>query len=129
MVTTMSSAALIQQTIDTMLTAKRLSPEVNAQVIKDALQGSSEAKHAWPMATSQEDITDRASQIQVPTLVIAGELDKVEPVAVLQSELLARIPHAEMKVIPATGHMSPLESPTEVAELISYFLKKNAWVG
>ena len=60
--------------------------------------------------------------IQVPTLVIAGELDKVDPVSELQSELLSRIPHAEMKVVPATGHLSPLESPNEVAELITRFL-------
>jgi pimeloyl-ACP methyl ester carboxylesterase len=44
MVRTMGSAVLIQQTIDDMLTAKRLSPEVNAQVIEDALRGSPEAK-------------------------------------------------------------------------------------
>jgi pimeloyl-ACP methyl ester carboxylesterase len=129
MVATMDSAGLIQQTIDTMLTAKRLSPDVNAQVIEDALRGSPEAKRAWPLATSQEDIRESVSQIQVPTLVIAGELDKVDPVSELKTELLPRIPHAEMKIIPATGHLSPLESPTEVAELISYFLKRNAWIG
>ena len=36
--------------------------------------------------------------------------------------LLSRIPHAEMVIIPATGHLSPLESPIEVAELITRFL-------
>jgi pimeloyl-ACP methyl ester carboxylesterase len=54
-------------------------------------------------------------------LVIAGELDKVDSVSELQSELLPRIPHAEMKIIPATGHLSPLESPIELAEIISHF--------
>jgi hypothetical protein len=28
------------------------------------------------------------------------------------------------KVIPATGHLSPLESPIEVAEIAGYFLEK-----
>ena len=129
MVNIMNSAALIQQTIDNMLTAKRLSSEVNAQVIEDGLRGSPEAKRAWPISTSQEDLREIVSQIQVPTLVIAGELDKVDPVSELQSELLPRIPHAEMKIIPATGHLSPLESPTEVAEMIRYFLEKNGWTG
>jgi pimeloyl-ACP methyl ester carboxylesterase len=124
MVRTMDSAVLIQQAIDNMLTAKRLSPDVNAQVIEDALRGSPEAKRAWPISTSQEDIRERAGLIQVPTLVIAGELDKVDPVSELQSELLSRIPHAEMVIIPATGHLSPLESPIEVAELITRFLEQ-----
>jgi pimeloyl-ACP methyl ester carboxylesterase len=124
MVGVMNSAVLIQQTIDNTLTAKRLSSEVNAQVIEDALGGSPEAKRAWPMSTSQEDIRERVGRIQVPTLVIANELDKVDPVSELQAELLPRIPHAEMKIIPATGHLSPLESPIELAEIINHFSEK-----
>ena len=62
MVNIMNSAALIQQTIDNMLTAKRLSSEVNAQVIEDGLRGSPEAKRAWPISTSQEDLREIVSQ-------------------------------------------------------------------
>jgi pimeloyl-ACP methyl ester carboxylesterase len=124
MVGVMNSAALIQQTIDNTLTAKRLSSEVNAQVIEDALGGSPEAKRAWPMSTSQEDIRERVGRIQVPTLVVANELDKVDPVPELRAELLPRIPHAEMKIIPATGHLSPLESPLELAEIIGQFSER-----
>jgi pimeloyl-ACP methyl ester carboxylesterase len=36
----------------------------------------------------------------------------------------ARIPYAEMKIIPATGHMSPLESPVELAETIGHSSEK-----
>jgi pimeloyl-ACP methyl ester carboxylesterase len=97
---------------------------MDAQVIEDALRGSPEAKRAWPISTSPEDIRERVRLVQVPTLVIAGELDKVDPVSELQSELLSRISHAEMKIIPATGHLSPLESPIEVAELIIRFLEQ-----
>jgi pimeloyl-ACP methyl ester carboxylesterase len=127
MVNVMNSADLIQQTIDTMLTAKRLGAEVNAQVIEDGLRGSPEAKRAWPLSTSQEDLREVVGRIEVPTLIIAGELDKVDPASELKSQLLPRIPHAEMKIISATGHLSPLESPTEVAELITYFVEKNSW--
>ncbi len=58
----------------------------------------------------------------MPTLLIAGELDQVDPVETLRAELLARIHHAVMSVLPETGHLSPLESPREVAALISEFL-------
>ena len=123
MASVLNSADRMQQTINNILTAKRLSPDVNAQVIEDGLSGSPEAKRAWPFSTSQEDLTKLIGRIQVPTIVIAGELDKVDPVASLQDELLARIPHAEMKIIPATGHLSLLESPNEVAGFITNFLE------
>jgi pimeloyl-ACP methyl ester carboxylesterase len=124
MVGIMNSAPLIQQTIDNTLTSKRLSAELIAQVIEDALGGSPEAKRAWPMSTSQEDIRERVSRIEVPTLVIANELDKVDPVSELRAELLPRIPHAKMEIIPATGHLSPLESPIELAKIIARFSEK-----
>ncbi len=84
------------------------------------------AKIAWPRYTSQEDISAVVSAITVPTLVIAGELDRVDTVSTLETELLARIPHAVMHVLPGTGHLSPLESPRDVAELIGQFLSSLA---
>ena len=51
-------------------------------------------------------------------MVIAGELDRVDSVATLRDELLPRIPQAQMHVLPGTGHLSPLESPDQVAALI-----------
>ena len=76
---------------------------------------------AWPRATSLEDITGEMTAIAVPTVVIAGECDKVDPVDVLRAEVLTRIPQAVMHVLPGTGHLSPLESPQELAALIGRF--------
>ena len=70
MVKTMDSAVLIQQAIDNMLTAKRLSPEVNAQVIEDALRGSPEAKRAWPISTSQEALPAKAAAAAAYTCML-----------------------------------------------------------
>ena len=55
------------------------------------------------------------ASIDAPTIVISGELDQVDRVATLQAELLPRIPHAAMHILPGTGHLSPLEAPAEVA--------------
>ncbi|WP_063779099.1 alpha/beta fold hydrolase [Caballeronia mineralivorans] len=108
--------------IDQMLTAKTLSPKHREQVIEDSLRGALQAKLAWPQATSLEDLTHDVAVIEVPTIVIAGELDRIDGIAILEAELLTRVPHAVMHVLPGTGHLSPLESPAEVAGIIREFV-------
>ena len=93
------------------------------QVIEDSLRGAPQAKAAWPNSTSYEDITVEVAEINVPTLVIAGELDRIDPVAVLQTEVVSRIPQATMRVLAGTGHLSPLESPAEIADIIGDFVE------
>ena len=107
--------------IDQMLAAKVLSPEDREQVIEDSLRGAPQAKAAWPRSTSLEDITRNVADIEVPTMVISGELDRVDSVDTLKTELLSRIPHATLHVVPGTGHLSPLESPQELARVIGAF--------
>jgi pimeloyl-ACP methyl ester carboxylesterase len=116
-----ASREAVEAALDTTLTAKALSPEDRAQVIEDSLRGAPQAKAAWPRSTSLEDITRQVSAIAVPTIVIAGELDRVDSVETLRSEVLSRIPHAVLHVVPNTGHLSMLESPEILARLILEF--------
>ncbi|WP_144141283.1 alpha/beta fold hydrolase [Paraburkholderia sp. BCC1884] len=119
-----TSRASVEATLDGMLSARPLSPARRQQVIDDSLRGAAAAKTAWPRATSQEDISREVASIEVPTLVIAGELDRVDSVATLEAELLPRVPQAVMHVLPGTGHLSPLESPDEIATLIHAFTQR-----
>jgi pimeloyl-ACP methyl ester carboxylesterase len=114
----------VEAAIDNMLTTKSLSVEDREQVIEDSLRGAPPAKLAWPRTTSLEDITKQVEAINVPVGVIAGELDKVDPVDTLKKELLTRIPQAVLDVVPGTGHLSILESPDEVARLICDFANR-----
>ena len=116
-----ASRETVEAAIDNVLTAKALSSEDREQVIKDSLRGAAPAKVAWPRATSLEDTSRQVSAINVPTVVIAGELDKIDTVETLKKELLTRIPQAVLHVVPGTGHLSMLESPEEVARLIGDF--------
>lgn len=118
-----ASAESTGMALDHMLTAKPLSTAHRAQAIEDSLRGAPQAVAAWPNSTSYEDISADVHKINVPTLVIAGELDKVDPVGILEAEILTRIKQATMKVIPGTGHLSPLESPIEVAQMIQHFVE------
>ncbi len=118
------SRAAVEATIDNVLTAKPLPEEIRKQVTEDSLKGASAAKLAWPLATSQEDITHQVGNIDVPTIVIAGELDKVDTPNVLKTELLSRVPTASIHVLAGTGHLSMLESPLEIATLIRRFCER-----
>jgi 3-oxoadipate enol-lactonase len=69
-----------------------------------------------------EDISSAVLNINVPTLVLAGENDQVEGVATLEQELIPRICDAQMKLIPRSGHISPLEVPDVIATGIRNFL-------
>lgn len=112
----------VEFVIDNVLTAKPLDATLREQVIEDSLKGAPQAKAAWPDIAMREDITAAATSINVPTIVISGELDQVDQVGTLQSELLPLIPHAAMHILPGIGHLSPLEAPAEVARLIANFL-------
>lgn len=113
-----STRETVEMTIDQVLTAKPLSAADRAQVIEDSLRGAPQAKGAWPNSTSQEDISDAVKPIGVPTVIIAGEADRVDTVEAIRSELIPCIPGAVLHVLPETGHLSPLEAPRELAHLI-----------
>lgn len=69
-----------------------------------------------PLA-GRESLLDELGRIDRPTLVLVGEEDLSLPVA--RSRALADgIPGAELRVIPAAGHLAPLEQPEAVAEAL-----------
>jgi len=108
-------------TIKHALAPEGLHPDDFEGVIADSLAGALAAKEAWPLVTSQEDITAAAENIDVPVIVLSGEHDRVDPPEVLRRELLPRIAQAKLYVLPKVGHLSPLVAPSEIADLISAF--------
>lgn len=108
--------------LDNVLTAVSLAPERREQVIEDSLRGAPQAKAAWLNVAMREDITADVVAINVPVLVISGELDKVDRVETLRAELLSRIFGARLEVLPGIGHLSPLEAPSAVASAIRRFV-------
>lgn len=68
------------------------------------------------------DFSSRLGEIQVPTLVLVGDEDKMTPVRFAEG-LAAGIPNAEMEVIPGAGHMLPLEKPGAAAERARAFIQ------
>lgn len=69
------------------------------------------------------EVQKRLHEITVPTLVLAGDSDRMTSLA--QAQFLAQnIPQAQLQVIANAGHMIPLARPQAVAEAVEQWLKE-----
>lgn len=107
------------------LTAKSLPGDTVKRTVEDMLKGCSSAKAAWPRYAMNEDILELAKRISVPSVVIAGGKDQVEPGARVKEEVSGNIPFAKFLVLEEVGHLAPLEAPEDVAEIISDFVSSS----
>ena len=62
-------------------------------------------------------------KITVPTLVIAGELDRLVSVKQLKS-LSEQITNSTFEIVPKHGHLSPIEVPEHITQVTEKFLYK-----
>ena len=136
----LSSHAMPKQTVDLMLAAPTMAPEValrrfveNAlapgapEELVDRIYGLRLANpfdpNGWQAQAAAGmgfDALDRISEIQVPTLVVTGTEDVV--VDPRNSELLVeRIPAARLERVPG-GHLFFWEDPTRFVTLVKEFL-------
>jgi len=69
------------------------------------------------------DVSEMLGGISVPTLVIVGEHDAISPPAEMRT-IAERIPGAEFAIIKKAGHMSPLEEPAAVNDVLRGFLEE-----
>ncbi|HEX5191960.1 MAG TPA: alpha/beta fold hydrolase [Solirubrobacteraceae bacterium] len=61
--------------------------------------------------------------IDVPTLVVSGDRDRVEPLRTALS-LFETLPRAELFVLPGCGHFVPRERPVALAAAVEAFLRR-----
>ena len=66
-------------------------------------------------------VSKRLYRIQAPTMLLWGAGDQYVPLAYAEA-WTARIPGAEVLVVPAGGHMVTVEQPAAVASLIDGFV-------
>jgi pimeloyl-ACP methyl ester carboxylesterase len=81
-----------------------------------------EVLHGDYAACNQFDVMDRLTEIDLPTLVVCGEGDKLTPLK--YSEFLRdRIKDAKLAIIAGAGHMIHHEQPKAGAEALGGFLQ------
>jgi len=97
-------------------------PEVVAQV-RDMARRWSVPGLVGALRASRDrpDSSDVLGRIRVPALVLVGGDDEVSPPAVVEA-MAKRIPDAQFHVIPAAGHLAPLEQPLATSRLVADFL-------
>jgi len=74
-------------------------------------------------ALGRFDAREGLSQIDCPTLILVGSEDPATPPAMAQ-DLHRNIANSELHVLPGLRHMTPVEAPDRVGQLIGDFLEK-----
>jgi 3-oxoadipate enol-lactonase len=72
-------------------------------------------------ALARFDARRRLGEIHCPTLLVAGERDTTVPRASLEL-LRRRIPHAQVRIVPDSGHATPYDQPLLFNGLLLEFL-------
>jgi pimeloyl-ACP methyl ester carboxylesterase len=81
---------------------------------------------ATGVALSDMDLWHAVARLTIPTLVVAGERDRLTPPAHAR-RIAEELPHpAGLIVLPETGHMSPLERPRELSEALERLVHETA---
>lgn len=104
---------------DEVLTAGPLPDALKAQVLSDSRSAAADARLEWPLHGIAQDVSGWTREVAVPTLVLAGEHDRVEPVDVLRRHLLPHLRDARLVVVPGAGHLLPLEAPAATADAVA----------
>ncbi|ACL65532.1 alpha/beta hydrolase fold protein [Anaeromyxobacter dehalogenans 2CP-1] len=73
-------------------------------------------------SAAEHDCLPHLHEVEVPTLVVAGERDSFTPLR-LSERMHSEIPGSELLVVPGGTHVAPLEAPDLVAERVLAFLE------
>jgi 3-oxoadipate enol-lactonase len=97
-------------------------PEVVSHWRAKVLSCNAAGYIACCQAISGVDTTARLPRIQVPALVIAGELDPGTPPAMART-IAQGIPGARLVVLPEASHLSVLEQPVAFRQALDAWLQ------
>lgn len=80
-----------------------------------------EGSRTMLLAMAEADLRDVLSRIEVPTLLLYGELDTRSPLEVAE-QLHQSIPASRLVVLPGVGHLASAERPGEFNAAVRAFL-------
>jgi len=97
------------------LAGSPLSDVSRERVIEDTLRGAPGAKREWTERGMIEDVSTGLEAVNVPTVIVIGDRDRVEHESALRQAFGRFLPHATFWVLAGVGHLSPIERPGELA--------------
>jgi pimeloyl-ACP methyl ester carboxylesterase len=97
-------------------------PEV-AERVRTAVAEASPWSAAWAQRAmaARPDSFDTLRAVAVPTLVVVGAEDVLSP-PTDAAAMVAAIPEASLAMVPEAGHLTPVEAPDVVVDVVSAFL-------
>jgi len=103
-------------------------PKVPGFVSRDILRVSQ--RQAWviqraiaSMLTGQDTTDSLLPTLQMPVLIVWGDLDHITPLP--QGQAMAKlIPHAELAVFPGCGHLAPVQCTNQIAPKVLDFVNR-----
>jgi pimeloyl-ACP methyl ester carboxylesterase len=116
-----SDAHAVEWSLDNVLLGSPIAPEARTQLIADALRLSAEARTGWVDIGSREDFSKEVQDINVPAVILAGQLDRVDPSEVVKAHIIPHYRSAPVHFLPDKGHLLPVEAPREVAAIVAHF--------
>lgn len=113
--------AVVDSTLERWFSPKFLSSDV-VKAVRDRLLKNKPSNWAatWE-AVAGHDVADRLGEINVPTLVVAGEADTATPLAAKKA-LAHGIRDSRLAVIIGAPHMLQIENPNEFSVFVLNFI-------
>ena len=99
-----------------------VSPDVVADLIGIMLDVRASGIKPMVKAFAAADLRDGLAHLTVPTLLLYGGRDERSSLRVAH-DLHARIPHAELVVLPGVGHATNIEAPAGFSDAVRRFLR------
>lgn len=112
--------AMAEARVDVLL-AQPADPTIRSEVVETMSRIDPPAYRIGADAVWRADQSDRARNINVPTLVVCGTEDKVTSPS-LSMDLAALIPGARYEAVGGAGHISNLERADEFNRLVEEFI-------
>jgi pimeloyl-ACP methyl ester carboxylesterase len=101
----------------------RASAEVREWTGQRVGQATAQATFADCLANDRFDVMERLPEVHQPTLVIAGEDDRMTPPK-YQTFLAERLPRARLVLLPAAGHYVQIEQAAAFNQALETFLSE-----
>ncbi|MEP1206528.1 MAG: alpha/beta fold hydrolase [Rhizobiaceae bacterium] len=117
------SMAEFAETFAPKLVGPTPAPEAIAEITDVMKTVSIDAYRCAMHTITTFDRRENLAHINVPTLLIAGELDSNSPASMMQ-KMASKISAATYAELPQTGHMAPIENPDGFNRILVDYIKR-----